>query len=169
MTRRAVVLFVDDEPDICDALCRSLRKSDYTLLVARAPDEAFALLQREAVDVIVSDHLMPEMTGLEFLKLARDRCPDAVRIMLTGHADMETVIAAMNQGEIYRFLTKPWEDLELQVTLHLALEKRDLERENRRLLAALGASEELLARLQRENPALSSLIRRDPRAQGAAS
>jgi DNA-binding NtrC family response regulator len=99
MVRPVTVLFVDDERDICDALCRSLRKSDYRVLVAYGPGEAFDILQQETVDIIVSDHLMPGMTGLEFLKLTRDRCPDAVRIMLTGHADMETTIAAINQGK----------------------------------------------------------------------
>jgi two-component system, probable response regulator PhcQ len=159
---QATILFVDDEESVRNALRRSLRKGDYRLFFADGPKQAFDLLREQAIDIIVSDHLMPGMTGLEFLKLARDRSPDAVRIMLTGQADMDTVVSAVNHGEIYRFLTKPWDDVELQVTLHLAYEKRVLERENRRLLAALSAHEELLARLERENPGLSGLLRAVP-------
>ena len=90
------------------------------------------------------------------LAATRDRYPDAVRIILTGHADMQTAIDAINQGEIYRFLTKPWDDLELKVCITLAFEKLDLERENRALLSRLRA---LSDRLVREKPALGSLRR----------
>jgi DNA-binding NtrC family response regulator len=111
------------------------------------------------VDLVLSDHLMPEMTGLEFLKLVRDRHPDSVRLMLTGHADMQTAIDAINHGEIYRFLTKPWDDTEIKVTLHLAFEQLDLERENRRLLATVRRQQGLLERIEREHPALRTLVR----------
>jgi len=154
---RATVLFVDDDQGVRNALGRTLRRTGYQLLLADAPRAALDLLQQTQVDIIISDHRMPGMTGLEFLRLARDRCPDAVRIMLTGHADLETSIAAITQGEIYRFLTKPWDDVELQVTLHLACEKFELERENRRLLAALRSHEELLARLVREHSGIVPL------------
>jgi DNA-binding NtrC family response regulator len=155
----ATVLFVDDEESVRRALGRSLQRGEYRLLFADGPEQAFEILRQQPVDIIVSDHLMPGMTGLEFLSLARDRCPDTVRIMLTGHADAETAVAAINEGEIYRFLTKPWDNLELQVTFHLALEKLELERENRRLRVALRAHDDLLARLERENPSLSGLLR----------
>jgi len=151
---RATILFVDDDQGVRNALGRSLRRSGYEFLLAEGPRAALDLLRQTRVDIIISDHLMPGMTGLEFLRLARDRCPDAVRIMLTGHANLETAIAAINEGEIYRFLTKPWDELELKVTLHLACEKLELERENRRLLAALRSHEELVARIAREHPGI---------------
>jgi two-component system, probable response regulator PhcQ len=82
-----------------------------------------------------------------------------MRLMLTGHADMQTAIDAINHGEIYRFLTKPWDDTELKVTLHLALEQLDLERENRRLLAMVRQHEDLLRNLERKHPGICSIIR----------
>lgn len=134
---RATILIVDDDEAVRGALARSLRRCDYRLLFASGAQEGLAALQREQVDVVVSDQMMPKMTGLAFLKMVRDRHPEVVRIMLTGYADMSTAIGAINEGEIYRFLTKPWDDVELQVTLHLACDRLELERQNRLLLAAL--------------------------------
>src|SRR5690348_16262679 len=131
------ILIVDDEENVCNALRRSLRREGYEIFVANQPAAGLELLKTTPVDLVLSDHLMPNMTGLEFLKIFRDRHPDSVRIMLTGHADMQTAIEAINHGEIYRFLTKPWDDMELKVSLHLAFERLDLERENRRLLSTL--------------------------------
>jgi len=95
----------------------------------------------------------------EFLKLVRNRYSDVMRIMLTGHADMQTAIDAINQGNIYRFLTKPWDDTELKVTLFLAFEQLDLERENRRLLAMVRRQYDLLKSLEAENPGISHVVR----------
>lgn len=153
------VLIVDDEENVCHALRRSLRREGYELTLCHHPLQALELLRDARFDLVISDHLMPDMTGLEFLKLVHDRMPDAMRIMLTGHADMQTAISAINQGEIYRFLTKPWDDTELKVTLHLAFEQLDLERENRRLLALVRRHEDLLATLEQRHPALRESMR----------
>ncbi|MEW5738138.1 MAG: response regulator [Myxococcota bacterium] len=150
------ILIVDDEANVCSALRRSLGREGYQLESFTNPQEALDRMKVQPFDLVISDHLMPEMTGLEFLKRVRDRHPDAVRIILTGHADMQTAIDAINQGEIYRFLTKPWDDLELKVCVTLAFEKLDLERENRALLARVRA---LSDRLVREKPQLGSLRR----------
>lgn len=158
------ILIVDDEENVISALRRALRKEGYELRFATRPGDALALLREEPSDLVLSDHLMPDMTGLEFLKTVRNRHPDTVRLMLTGHADMQTAIDAINQGEIYRFLTKPWDDTELKVTLHLAFEQLDLERENRRLLARVRYQDELLKSIEREHPGIGTLVRD---AQGA--
>lgn len=155
------ILIVDDEENVRHALRRALRRTPYQLVFADGPAMALELLKKEPVDIVISDHLMPETTGLEFLKLVRDRCPHAIRIMLTGHASMETAIEAINQGEIYRFLTKPWDDTELKITLHLAIEKLTLETENRRLLAAVRAQQNLLKSLEKEHPGIASVVRDD--------
>ena len=144
----ATILVVDDEQNILDGLARSLRHPDYMLLFAHSPETALQLLRERHVDVIISDHLMPKMTGLELLKLVRDRYPGTVRIMLTGHADMETAVKAINEGEIYRFLSKPCSPAELQVTVHLALEQLELAREHRRLLAIVRTRPELVELLE---------------------
>jgi DNA-binding NtrC family response regulator len=147
---RAKVLVVDDEPQVLEGLRLALWKSPYDVELARGPDEALERLQCRRFDIVISDHLMPGMTGAELLSLVHDRQPDAVRIMLSGHADTETVIRMINEGEVYRFLTKPCDRAELLVTLHLACEKLALERENRRLLALVRSHPELVARLEED-------------------
>jgi two-component system probable response regulator PhcQ len=153
------VLIVDDEENILSALQRTLRRENYTLLTAGEPAEALEVLKHGQVDVVVSDHLMPNMSGLEFLKEVRALHPDVVRIMLTGHAEMSTAMEAINEGEIYRFLTKPWDDAELKVALHLAFDRLALERANRRLQAAVQHQRALFVRLERQHPSLRHLLR----------
>lgn len=153
------VLVVDDEANVVSALRRTLRREGYTILSASEPAEALAILRETAVDVVLSDQLMPNMSGLDFLKEVRALHPDVVRIMLTGHAEVATAVEAINEGEIYRFLTKPWDDAELKVALHLAFDRIALERSNRRLLAALEHQRRLLARLERAHPGLRHLLR----------
>jgi two-component system, probable response regulator PhcQ len=147
---RANVLIVDDDPDAREGLALALHGCGYRLLFADRPSAALAAMRDHPVDVVVSDHLMPEMTGLELLAIVRDRFPDTVRIMLTGHADTTTAVDAINRGEIYRFLEKPCVWTELRVTLHLACEKLELERDHRRLLALVRTSPELVRRLEEE-------------------
>jgi DNA-binding NtrC family response regulator len=144
------VLIVDDDENARLGLALALRDAGYRLLLADGPDAGLARLAEEPVDVVISDQRMPGMSGLEFLGIVRDRYPDAVRIILTGHADTDTAVRAINQGEIYRFLTKPCDRTELRVTLHLACERQALERENRRLLALVRTSPELQGRLDAE-------------------
>ena len=151
------ILLVDDEENICRSLRRTLKQEGYNVTIASEPAEALEMLKHSPVDMVISDHLMPNMTGLELLKVVRNRHPDCVRIMLTGHADMQTAINAINQGEIYRFLTKPWDNTELKVTIHLAFEELDLERENRRILAAARRQYDLLQVL--EHPGIARVVR----------
>jgi len=153
------LLIVDDEENVINALRRSLRKEGYVMTFANRPSQALEMLKEAPVDLVLSDHLMPDMTGLEFLKVVRNRHQDCMRMMLTGHADMQTAIDAINHGEIYRFLTKPWDDTELKVTLHLAFEQLDLERENRRLLATVRRQQNLIDSLERDNPGIGKLTR----------
>jgi DNA-binding NtrC family response regulator len=147
-SRQPTILVVDDEPGVREGLTLSLRPGGYRVLEAGSGEEALSLLRAEPVDVVVSDHVMPGMTGLELLARIRDRFPDTARIMLTGHADLATAVRAINEGEIYRFLSKPCDRMELQVTVHLALERLELERENRRLLAVVRSRPELAAELE---------------------
>ena len=134
-TRR--ILLVDDEQHVTRALERALKREGYTVTACNDPAQALALLKTESFDVVISDHLMPGMTGLEFTKLVRDRYPDMLRLMLTGQSDTDVVISAINQGEIYRFVKKPWDDLELKVTLGFAFDHLETQRENRRVAAGV--------------------------------
>ncbi len=153
------ILVVDDEEGVTNALRRSLRREGYDITASNDPKLALTVLKSEAFDMVISDHLMPGMTGLEFTKIVHDRYPDMMRLMLTGQPDLQMVIEAINHGEVYRFVTKPWDDLELKVTLSLAFEQLDLTRENRRLLALVRRQASLIDRLERENPGISSVAR----------
>ncbi|MDO8688446.1 MAG: response regulator [Dehalococcoidia bacterium] len=127
------VLFVDDETDILDALSRVFRKEGYRIRVATSAIEGWALLAVEPSDLIVCDQNMPGVTGVEFLTRVEQDHPDTVRIVLTGHADAEAAIAAINHGKVHRFLTKPWRNDELRLMVRESLNQRDMVLENRRL------------------------------------
>lgn len=131
------ILLVDDEDHVTRALERALRKEGYDITSVNDPREALSLLKTQSFDLVISDHLMPGMTGLEFTKLVRDRYPDMLRLMLTGQPDTDMVIQAINHGEVYRFVKKPWNDLELKATLGFAFEHLDTVRENRRVGAVV--------------------------------
>lgn len=117
----AHLLIVDDEASVRAALRRMLRKEAYRLTCVASAADALKVVQDDPPDVVISDHLMPEMTGLELMKRLRLRCPHVTRIVLTGQAEMATVIAAINEGEVFRFLRKPWDEDELKLTVHLAV------------------------------------------------
>ena len=121
LSTRAHILIVDDEESIRSALRRVLRR-DYQLSFASSAAEALERLRQERPDVILSDHLMPEMTGLDLLKRCRLLYPNMGRVVLTGQAEMSMVISAINEGSVFRFLTKPWDEDELKLTIHLAVE-----------------------------------------------
>jgi putative nucleotidyltransferase with HDIG domain len=127
------VLFVDDEVNILKAIQRLLRHGSWNVLTASRPREALEIIEREPVQVVVSDQRMPEMSGVDFLAQVRERHPDLVRMMLTGYTEMTIAVEAINRGEIYRLITKPWNDEELKATLRQAFDHFDLKHEIRRL------------------------------------
>jgi putative nucleotidyltransferase with HDIG domain len=127
------VLFVDDEINILKALQRLMRNEPIEVLTANRPAEAFELIDQHAPQVIVSDQRMPEMSGVEFLSAVRERHNDVVRMMLTGYTDMTIAVDAINKGEIFRLITKPWNDDELKATLRQAFDHYDLKAEIKRL------------------------------------
>ncbi len=127
------VLFVDDEVNILKAIQRLLRQGSWNVLTASRPQEALELLDKTAAQVVVSDQRMPEMSGVDFLSAVRERHPDVVRMMLTGYTEMNIAVEAINRGEIFRLITKPWNDEELKATLRQAFDHYDLKQEIRRL------------------------------------
>lgn len=131
----ATLLLVDDEPSILSALRRLLRPTGHTVLTATSGAEGLALLATQNVALVVSDMRMPGMDGAQFLEQVRAKWPDTVRLLLTGYADMTSTIDAINRGEIYRYIAKPWDDHELLLVIRQALEQRELRFENQRLLA----------------------------------
>lgn len=129
------LLLVDDEPNVLAALKRSFRQENYEVVTVTDPMAALERLRGEAFHVIVSDFMMPGMSGGELLKEARALHPDSIRIMLTGHADVNAVVAAVKTGAVYKFILKPWNDEDLRVTIALGLEQYELLRKNRALSA----------------------------------
>ncbi len=133
--KKESVLFVDDEPAILSSLKRLFRKSSFNCCFAESGEVGLKLLEENPVDLIVSDMRMPKMSGAEFLAIARSKWPDTVRILLTGHSDISATIDALNKGGIYRYISKPWNDQELQEAIEQSLRLRRLERERVELLA----------------------------------
>ena len=123
MDETATVLFVDDEQNILNAMKRIFIEDDIQILTNTSGHEALETLKNNSVSVIVSDNLMPEMNGIEFLIKARVLAPDAVRIMLTGYADIQSAIDAINKGEVYKFINKPWDDDELRNVIFEAINR----------------------------------------------
>ncbi|MCW9023832.1 MAG: response regulator [Gammaproteobacteria bacterium] len=138
MSNERTILLVDDEENILRSLTRVLRRDGYRILKAGGGTEGLQLLAEHAgVGVILSDQRMPEMTGVQFLSKVRETYPDTVRMVLSGYTDLNTVTEAINQGAIYKFLTKPWEDELLRANVEEAFRYYELGRENERLTQEL--------------------------------
>jgi two-component system NtrC family sensor kinase len=164
------LLLVDDDALLRQMLSDALRPSFRILVAADAP-EALAILEREAVEVVMSDHYMPGMAGAELLARIAALWPDTLRILFTGAPDLSIALRAVNLGEVFRILVKPVDVDELQVVLLLAIERLRLEREHAVLRALVARNPELeaqfTAEMARRSPALA-LRPGDPLADLAA-
>ncbi len=129
------VLIIDDEEYVLKALVRALQDEDFEVFTAPNAEEALEMVQRHRFKVVISDERMPGMFGSELLSIISVRQPEVVKMLLTGYTSVEAAITAVNQGEVYRFLVKPWDDFELKMMIRGAIEKYDLEMKNRRLMA----------------------------------
>jgi signal transduction histidine kinase len=127
------LLVVDDEPDLVHSV-QDLLRYDYRVLGATRAAEGLRIMEQEPVHIVMSDQCMPEMTGVEFLSRLRQRYPDTVRLLFTAYADIKAVINAINQGMVYRYITKPWEPQDLLAVLRQAAEYYDLRAERKKLL-----------------------------------
>jgi DNA-binding NtrC family response regulator len=137
------IMVVDDEPANLRLLDRLFR-NDYEVVVANSGAEALRLLQQHDVALILTDQRMPDMTGIELLQRTAGLRPHLVRIIVTGYTDVETLVEAINSGQVYKYVTKPWNNEELRLTISRALEhyettkaRHELEMTNQRLLARL--------------------------------
>ena len=120
------ILFVDDEAHILTTMNRLFMTEDYHIMTAGGADQALDILSNTCVDIVVSDQKMPGMTGVEFLTIIKSKCPGTVRIMLSGYADLNEAMAAINDAGIYKFIMKPWKDDELRTTIRNALEWKQM-------------------------------------------
>jgi diguanylate cyclase (GGDEF)-like protein/PAS domain S-box-containing protein len=140
------LLLVDDEPNILTALKRLFRRDGHLILSANSGAQALELLTQHRVDVIITDQRMPGMTGVEMLRAVKELYPDTIRIVLSGYTELQSVTDAINEGAVYRFLTKPWDDAQLREQVFKAFEQHDLAEQNRELdLRVRSANRELVA------------------------
>ncbi len=150
-----LVMLVDDEANVLSALTRALIDEPFEIITATSSSKALELLEGRTIKAIVSDERMVGMQGSELLAEVRQRSPQTVRILLTGHATLDAAMRAVNDGEIYRFFLKPWDDTQLRFALMSAIEKFDLEAENRRLLATLKSQALEFRILEKRFPGIS--------------
>lgn len=149
------ILCVDDEPSILSSLKRLFHPKGYQIHIAVGGKAALELMDQVAVDLVISDMRMPEMDGVQFLEQVRQRWPDTVRLLLTGYADISSTIDAVNRGEIYRYISKPWDDADILLIVRDALEQRTLALENKRLEAVAQIQN---AELKKAHAHLESLV-----------
>ena len=149
------LLLVDDEPNILASLKRLLRRDGYHILTANSGQEGLDVLASHAVDVIVSDQRMPGMLGADFLRKAKLLCPQTIRIMLSGYTELQAVTDAVNEGAIFKFLTKPWEDHQLREHIAEAFRLKGIDDDNVRLNAQLRDANQALAAA---NAAMQALV-----------
>ncbi len=128
---RFTLLFVDDEENVLKALKRVFLEENYNLFFADNADQALELIDREGIQLVISDFKMPGMNGVDLLREIKKRRPEIIRIMLTGHADVQAVMGAVNEGAVYKFITKPWSDEDLRLSVSLALQQYVLVKENK--------------------------------------
>lgn len=145
MEEKIKILFVDDEENVLTAVKRAFLDTDYAILTATSGKDAIKILEENDVQVIVSDYRMPEMNGAELLKIVKKQWNDTIRIVLSGYADLQALITAVNEGHIYRFIAKPWNDDELKIAVANALERYFLYKEKERLTETLKEKNEQLS------------------------
>ncbi len=136
MVRRHTILVVDDEPDVVQSV-QDLLRLDYRVIGMTRAGDALQAVKEQDIHIVMTDQRMPDMTGVQFLCRVRGDRPDAIRLLFTGYADIKAVIDAINQGSVYRYITKPWDPDELQTVIRQAAEQYDLLVERKRLLSEL--------------------------------
>lgn len=154
---KGTVLLVDDEPMILSALRRQIRNAGYRVLAAGSPQEALSILEREHVEVLVSDIDMPQMSGTALVAQVRQRHPDVVRILMTGRGSLESATRAINDGEVHRYLMKPFDEATLIGVIRESFARR--QELSRASAASLSAAriERVRAELDNEFPGLCSV------------
>lgn len=141
------ILCVDDEKNLLTSLKRLFRKEDYNVHTAESGPEGLELLKGHPVQVVLTDQRMPGMTGVEFLQKVKDMYPDTIRVVLSGYADAYMIVDSINEGEVYRFLGKPWNDDELKAVIRQCFERYDMLKQNIELTERTRVQNEQLQKL----------------------
>jgi two-component system probable response regulator PhcQ len=155
--QKSKILLVDDEPNLTAALVRSLDRTQFEIFTADSAQKGLLILAGNDIDVVVSDERMPGMTGSEFLSEVRKRWPNTIRMILSGQADLEAAVRAINEGEVYRFLLKPCHPTELQMTILQGLQHKKLVVQSRKLLQEHQKNVNILDELEKANPGITKI------------
>ena len=153
------VLIIDDDTAIREMMKESFSKEPYTVLIAGSGDEALSILSQETVDVVISDEKMPGMSGSELLAVVRKKYPDTIRMILTGHGNLDTAIRAINEGEIYRFFKKPCNMIDLAITVRQALQHKAVLEKNQQLQKVVNQQNTLIHDIENQHPGISDVKR----------
>lgn len=153
------ILVVDDQEVLRDILKGALQREEYQVFCAASAEEALSILSRQPIDVIISDDKMPGLSGTELLSVIRQKYPETIRIMLTGYADLDSALKAINKGEVYRFFTKPPNLIELTAAIRQALQQKDLLAEKRRLTHTAHKQSISLQAMEKRYPGISKVKR----------
>ena len=148
--KKPIVLFVDDEINNLNSFKAAFRR-DFDIHLAGSPEEGRNVLAESSVEVIITDQRMPIETGVEFLESIIPKYPEAMRILLTGYADIQAVIDAVNKGKIYHYVSKPWDETQLRSLINNATEIYRLRQQNILLTRDLTRVNEQLEFLLRQN------------------
>ena len=154
---KSKLLLVDDEPNLTSALVRSLDRKQFEIFTADSAQQGLMILAGNEIDVVVSDERMPGMTGSQFLAEVRKKWPNTIRMILSGQADLEAAVRAINEGEVYRFLLKPCHPQELQMTILQGLQHKKLVAQSRKLLMEHQKNMNLLEALEKDNPGITKV------------
>jgi DNA-binding NtrC family response regulator len=148
-TKEISILYVDDEINNLVAFKANFRR-DYKIFTTENADEAMNFLRENKIQIVITDQRMPGKTGVEFLEEVIKEFPDPIRILLTGYSDIEVVIDSINKGQVFRYITKPFNDLELKMTIENAMEVFTLREENKELIEKLSIANEQLEFMLRQ-------------------
>jgi DNA-binding NtrC family response regulator len=159
MSDIATILIVDDEPSVRRSLHRLFAREQYQVLEAGGVQEAIKTMGSAPIDLVITDYSMPDGTGLDLLMKLKQRYPHVVRMIITGKADVNAVIAAINEGNVYRFVLKPWDNEELCLSVRLALEQAKLLSEKRSLVGRLQEQDDALRSLSKQYPGITTVER----------
>ncbi|MDH5600071.1 MAG: response regulator [Gammaproteobacteria bacterium] len=149
LNNKRTLLVVDDEENILSSLTRLFRREGYKILRGNSGQEGLDILEENNVGVIISDQRMPEMTGVEFLSKVKLKHPDIIRIVLSGYTDLKSITDAINEGAIYKFLTKPWDDELIKKNVLEAFELHEMKLENKMLNEELKVAYESLEKVNK--------------------
>jgi two-component system probable response regulator PhcQ len=150
------ILLVDDEKNILNSIERLLRSDDREIVTAENSREALDKLKSiGGADLVISDNRLPDFSGIDFLIKVKQLYPDTIRILITGHPDLESAIHSINKGQVYRFITKPWDNEEIKIIVKQALDFYDVLKDNRALLRIARQQADLLKSVKQKYPDIS--------------